>query len=79
LYHKYVVEGEVFPFACHEGTRGSGGIAPLIITLSTRWKWSASCPGHFTAQLVWKLGRRDASLVCCLVSYHDSMVPQAIA
>jgi hypothetical protein len=27
---------------------GSGGIAPRILNLGTRWTWSASCPGRFT-------------------------------
>jgi hypothetical protein len=28
---------------------GSGGIAPLILDLSTRWgEWSTSYPSHFT-------------------------------
>jgi hypothetical protein len=58
---------------------GSGGIATVIITLGTRWEWLDSCPGHFTAWLVWKLERRDASLVRCLISYHESLVIQAVA
>ena len=27
------------PFACHEGIRGSGGIAPYILNLGTKWEW----------------------------------------
>jgi hypothetical protein len=30
----------------HENLRGSGDIDPLILNLSTRWKWSASRPGR---------------------------------
>jgi len=27
---------------------GSKGIAARILDLTTRWKWSASCPDHFS-------------------------------
>jgi hypothetical protein len=32
----------------HEGVLGSGGIAPRILDLGTRWRWSASRPSCFT-------------------------------
>jgi hypothetical protein len=38
-----------YPYATHEGIWGSGGIAPLILTLSLgRGEWSVSRPGRFT-------------------------------
>jgi hypothetical protein len=34
----------------HEGVFESGGIAPRILDLSTRWRWSASRPSRFIPQ-----------------------------
>jgi hypothetical protein len=33
---------------CHEDMWGSGGKAPLFLTLALDGEWSASRPGHFT-------------------------------
>ena len=41
----------ICPYANHEGTWRSGGIAPLILNTGTRWgEWSASRLGSFTLE-----------------------------
>jgi hypothetical protein len=47
LYHNYMVEGKVVPMHAMKAHKGSGGVAPIIITLGIKWEWSASCPSHY--------------------------------
>jgi hypothetical protein len=41
-------KGNVVPVHAITLYGGSRNTAPLILNLGTRWRWTASCPSHFT-------------------------------
>jgi hypothetical protein len=43
-------QNKMVPICAIEADRLSGGIAPPIFKLSSRWLWVADCTGHFTAR-----------------------------